>query len=335
MSFNFAKNTAHVFVLSLCLFCVACIIGVILVLFLIKCCIFSKMHSISKWVVGFAVSASIFYILASIFNGIYWFYFVGVYNNEMIANICDLIQLLFFHLGQLMVYCYLLNRIYKGFEGTIYSFSWKQYILLSILLVCYLAACLAIFGYIIWYIIWCDIHGMTGFDDLPIEIIQFEYTYRIVTLCTDLILSTSLLMVFTQKLFKISKNLDTLVDNNGKNSDLSASINEQNILIYKINIYTIISKVVILGTIMIVSSQIVFILSLCNWIMNRNSNESITFIYGWFKIFHTFIGSLCLFLGFEFVNNWYMFLCGKCHKKIKKWCLMRMSYDFTFTGQIQ
>ena len=325
--FHFNGKAGLSSVLIICRFCVALITVILLISFIKKYSIFSRIHSVSKWLVTFVVLASIFYTLTCLFDDFYWLY---ADKYVVLSRVGDLLQFLCLHLGQLMAYCYLVHRIYKGFQGTIYSITCKEYILLCVLLICYLMACLAIIAHTIWYIKWCNATNKTDWREFANDTSYFGTIYMIMTLVIDFLVSSYLLVTFLKKLCKISKNLDTLMD-----AEISNTTNHQNMLIQKNNIYIVISKVAILGSIMLVSSQIVFILCLCNWKIYNGAEGPLTVIYDGFKIFHVLIGSLSLFLGFEFVNNWYMCLCGKCHRIIKKRCLMRMSCEFTFSGQIQ
>ena len=336
MTFKFTSENKQNFALCISFFCVSWVLLIILAFFLIQCKRFSRIHNISKLVVTFAVLASIFYMLTSTLAGFSRFFNMDNYKNEMLAYIFGFTQLLCLHLGQLMIYFFLLHRIYKGFEGTIYSITWNQLIMFFGLLLFYSIACLGILIHLMWYTIWCQHNDISNSNDFLRDTIWLGITYRIATLAIDLIVSASLLTIFVSKLRRISKNLDALMNADTMSNSSTEMDSHHNIIIYKDNIYTIISKVATLGAIMLVSSQLVLILSLCNWVYIIYKDIGIlSLIYDWFKLCHALIGSLSLLLGFEFVNLWYMCLCGKCHKRIKKWCLMRRSYEFTFSGQIQ
>ena len=261
---DFSGKDGQIFVLIFCCFCVSLIILLSLLSFLNKYLIYSRTHDVSKWLIGFVALGCIFYILRSIFNAFYWLLFIGIFKNKILETSCDILEFLFLHLGQLMVYCYLLYRIYKGFEGTIYSITWKQYMILCMLLSFYLIACLAILGHLIWFIIWCYINTKTDWDEFVDKTIHFGIVYRIITLVIDFVVSIYLLKLFINKLRKISKNLDRFMDTEILSDDLSNKIDYQNMLIYKDNIYTVTSKVAILGAILLLSSQIVLTFC-CKW----------------------------------------------------------------------
>ena len=202
--FEIIKGNVNEFIVSVGLFCFGCGIGISLIFFISKCIAFSKINAVSRSMVGFAILASVFYGLSSLFDGLYWMYYINLFNNELLGNLCDYGQILCWHIGQLIVYCYLLNRLYKGFQGTVYLLTSRTLVLLFTLLVFYLFACLLIMGLAVRYIIWCYINSSTSVDDLPLDS-KFEYAYRAVTLGIDLILSVSLLGIFVNKLCKVSK----------------------------------------------------------------------------------------------------------------------------------
>ena len=333
MSFTFEFNDLKWYAVIVGLFCSALGIGILLISFMLKCSVFSKNNKTSKWMVGFAALGSIFFGLTCIFSGLSIVYFIGVFDNYgLFGHLCNFIQILCWHSGQIMVYCYLLERLYKGFEGTIYGLTLKTLIPLCGLMGIYFIACLMIMGLMIWYIIWSSYTNDMNLNDLPDDNI-IRIILKSTTLSVDLILSVLLLRIFVHKLYHVSESLTIMM--NGNEYDLMSidtssagtmmALDRQTLEHQKENIYTVVSKVVLLGVIMIITSQLVLLLSLINWIINTNSNDNITVVYVWFKALHTFIASLSLFLGFEFANNWYKFCCGFCHKRIKSYCINRLS----------
>ena len=149
--------------------------------------------------------------------------------------------------------------------------------------------------------------------------------FRAITLCIDLILSISLLKIFVNKLYQVSKGLYIdeydLLSNKSQNDDHS----RQTLQHQKEHIYCVVSKVVVLGIIMIITSQLTLIFSLINWIINTDNDDTITLIYSFIKSTQTFIASLSLFLGFEFMDNWYNYCCRICHKKVKQCCVNKIN----------
>ena len=324
----FKINDTSEFILCVGCFCFGCGIIISLVVFIIKCIKFSKDNTVSKSMISFAVLASLCYTVSTLFLGFYWLCVIGVFNGELFENFCDLFQIFFWHLGQVMVYCYLLTRLFNGFKGTIHSIEICTSIILCSLLSFYLIGCFIILGITIWYIVWFTESETHTIDNLP-YITQFEYAYKSITLIVDVILSSMLLGIFVFKLYKISESLKTMMDdeydlisNNPSNNDTLLVQDRNALQLQHENIYNVMSKVLILGIIMIAASQIVLILSLVNWAIHQSSNFLLSIIYGWFKGLHTFITSLSVFLGFEFTHNWYIYCCYRCHNKISNAIIM-------------
>ena len=323
-------STKEEFIVSVGFFCFVCGIIISLLLFIIKCIVFSKVNTVSISMIIFAISASIFYGLSSLFQGLYWLFIIGVINHVLLEHLCDLFQIFFWHLGQVMVYFYLLIRLYNGFKGTVYSIKWNISITLSILLCCYLIGCLIILSIIVWYIIWyltIATNTDNGLDNLPYDE-ELQILFKSITLMVDFMLSLSLLVIFVYKLRKISESLNVMIHDeydliSNDNSNINSLLiqDRETLQTQNENIYNVISKVLILGVIMIISSQISLILSLVDWIRNKDTNDTLTVVYSLFKGLHTLIASLSVFLGFEFTHNWYICCCGACHRHIKSCCL--------------
>ena len=338
----YGKNEAY-FVGSVAFFGFGCAILISLGLFVIKCHVFSKVNSVSTSMISFGILASIFYSLASIFWGLFWLCSVNIISNVLFFNLFNLFQIFCWHLGQVMVYCYLLTRLYMGFKGTVYSIKRNRLIILSVLLLCYIFACCILLGNIIYYVIWYSKNPNNNVESLPFDN-YFVYSYKSITLAVDLILSTALLKIFINKLHKINESLQVMINNeysliteDDPNID-SAFVNDRQALkAQHDNIDTVLSKVFILGVILIVTSQIILTLSLVNWIF---MNDILNIIYAWIRAFHTFIASLSVFLGFEFTHNWYICCCGRYHTCIKR-CIttktleIRQSLQFDFSSKSQ
>ena len=318
------------FIVAVALFCFGCAILVSLVFFVCKCGKFSKENTVSILMITFAILASICYALSSILDGVYWVHLIYFYDYKFLGNLCDYIQTLFWYLGQIMVYCYLLFRLYKGFQGTLYKVKLSILVILIGLLCCYILVWLVIFGLMMRYILYyyntndATVHNL-AYDN------EFEVLYRAVTLGIDFVLSVSLLSIFINKLRKVSESLKIMVESNDVLKDealdtdplLDNDIKDKTLANQNENIYNVMSKVLILGVIMIIASQVVLMLSLANWMMNEYQHDTLTIVYTSLKGLHTVIASLSVFLGFEFAHNWYMKCCNTCHTRIKSWYMTR------------
>ena len=314
-------NDAGLFILAVSKFCFVCAILLSLIVFVIKWIIFLKIKSISMSLISFTILASIFYALTSLFAGLYWICSINIISDELFENLCDIIQVFCWHLGQVMVYCYLFIRLYKGFKGSIYSVKSRTSIFLSILLCCYLLGCLIILGLIIQYIISYSLDLAKTIDDMPYSN-ELQISFKALTLVIDFILSVALLVIFVDKLNKVSKSFNEMIDNeydlisdDDSNNDPLLVQRKKTLQTQNENIYNVISNVLVLGVIMIISSQITLTLSFVNWIRNEDTNDALTVVYGSFQGIHTLIASLSVLLGFEFTHNWYICCCGFCHKK--------------------
>ena len=304
---------------------------IVLVTFLIQCKLFQKTESISGYLVTFAILASIFYMFCGISYIMFSLFVIGIYNDTRLGYFYDLLQLGFWHFGQLFCYLYLLNRLYVGFKNTIYSLSNQTFIILSTLLVMYLLFC----GMILFT---ASRHSMNN-DYTTLDTIEF-YSITIAstkmgTLVLDLVISTLLLILFVKKLWNVSNGLRSmsLVSDMDAWSDDVDNINfgMGNMELQRDSIYNVVTKVTILSVILILVSQSVMISSVISWLIKDYVNLSefnvwiILAIYQWFKAIHIFTASLCIFMGFEFTNNWYQYCCNKCHNKTKQYCIKKIN----------
>ena len=113
------------------------LVGVIITLILVYVS-FRKTKSVSCYLVMFAILASLSYILAAAFQTLCCWFHVRIYHNERLGHLYDILEVLFWHLGQLFDYCYLLSRLYIGFRGTQYSLSYQTFMMLFGLIVTYI-----------------------------------------------------------------------------------------------------------------------------------------------------------------------------------------------------
>ena len=271
-------------------------------------------------------------MFCAIFGTISGFFYSGMYRNARFGYLCDILQIGCWHCGQLFCYLYLLNRLYIGLKNTIYNISIKKLTLLGILLFMYFLFFCSIVFPSIMYIIHNDYSGITV-SKLHSRIMII---YKIGTLLIDLILSTSLLIIFIKKLYQVSNRfrIESTTNLNVWNNDIDDVKSEVENL-EKDRIYNIISKVTILSNILILVSQLVMIFSVISWvliiyskILNTN-NLIMVAIYNSFKAIHIFIASFCIFLGFECTSNWYQFCCIKCHIKTKEYCIKQINMSYT------
>ena len=303
---NFDKNLFAVGV-SLWTACV--------VVFLLACIVTHKYnvyksnHLTSKLFFCFGILGSLSYAISAGFGGSRFFGRIGVLGmDDQMVNVLHCFDALFWHFGQINCYLYFLYRLYIGFQGTQHVISKKTLIISLILILIYFIFDLMFIGFIIWS------HIESNIWDKDTYKILFDITFFVHT-SIDLVLSLSLLILFVIKLKKVGESLYS--------SDNIQFIRDGSIDGFKDNIFEIISKVNILGTIMIVTSQILLI-SLVVWSsieINGTAPDELFLFITWMYALHVFIAPVCLLFGFDFTKKWYKFCCNCCHKKMKKYSI--------------
>ena len=311
------------FVLGVGFFVSALMVGFLLGLFCINYMMSNNMRSSSKFMIGCSIFACGMYILCGICNGLYCLYRDSILITEFIGLLCYYLEIIFWNFGQLFGYMYLLYRLYRGFTGTAFAVSYLTFIVMVSLMIGYFCF-IGIIGYSLVTFIIRD-EGVSYLES------QFEYYLTIIwkggTLGFDLILSVSLLVIFVVKMYNVTESLHTIpiFEMDDVSNPSSQRTDISNLEIQKNNIYKVVTKVTILGVILIISSQITLILSLISWIESEYGQETpLKNIYDSIKIIQIFIASLCLILGFEFTNKWYHCLCYKCHYNIKQYCVKKI-----------
>ena len=314
---------------------IGAMIFVTIVIFLFQFVSFKRNKSTSGYLITFAILASLCFMFCAIFLSLHCYFIAGIYNNERLGHFYDLLQFGFWHFGQLFCYLYLLNRLYIGFKNTIYSLSTQMFIMLITLLFMYfIFSCMVLLG-AFRQIIQNDYNGLDTIQFYSITIT----TTKIGTLVVDLIISTSLLVLFIKKLWNVStglREMSTVIDMDILSDDVdNTKIEIQNMDVQTDSIYNVMTKVTILSVILILASQLKMISSVISWLVKDYSNLSefniwvILAIYQWCKGIHIFTASLCIFMGFEFTNNWYQCCCNKCHNKTKQYCIRKINQKMT------
>ena len=147
----------------------------------------------------------------------------------------------------------------------------------------------------------------------------------------DLVLASSLLIIFIKKLDRVSTSIHDVSiaqDADTWNDDFDDVKMEVQYL-EKNRLYNIMSKVTILGVIIIIISQIVWIFHIIVILIDIMIGLDMYVIDAilialsdLLTMMHIFVTSSCILLGFECTNEWYKYFCTKCHKKTKQYCII-------------
>ena len=296
---------------------IAVILSVLLVIFIIKYLLFRKIKSVSCFSVAFAILAILFYIICNAF--VASFGWVLLLDDDKFLYLVNVVSVGCWHYGQLFCYCYLLNRLYIGFKDTEYSLSNKIFILLSMLLFMYFIYC----GMII-----IDSRMYLNNSNRDLQLIMIE---MIGILTFDLILTSSLLIIFIKKLYRVSNRIRVTSITVAAWTDDFDDVKLEVEHLEMNRIYDIISRVTILSVILIITSQLdsIFLIFILTFIIGLDiSDHVITGLFAVSDLFrgiHIIIASLCILLGFECMNNWYQYCCNKCHKTTKQYCIKKIN----------
>ena len=271
-----------------------------------------------------AILGSLCYLLC-ILSNMTRYIVLNIESLNTLSVITGSIQLVFWHLGNIFLYIYLLDRLYYGFKETTYSLKKHTLILFWLYIILYfmLISFYCVIG--IWRALDPDTQIITkAFIHKAFKI--WRYIITPIFIIMDLIASISLASIFVSKLYKISKNVYLgrgnftsihVQDFSESKTDDIVSIDE----LRDDKLFILMSKVTILSFIMLITNQIVLIMSLVCWMYYDNivkkSYEPIYYIYNILKVFDSFITSLSLFLGFACTNKLYNFICSFCDKKIQ------------------
>ena len=294
----------------------------------------------------YGVLCCLFYMLAILFNIIY-----DIQNDYgKLTLISNILQIIFWHMGNIILYFYLLFRLRSGFMNTIYQIKQSTHIVLLVLVSIYL------FFTVYLFVLGCIMVGIGEriFDKK--SFLDAVLSTKIGTLTVDLFISTSLLVIFVHKLYDVgkSKHIDSKdkrdismvpsrtqttlnapdTDGDIESPTLSAKTSKSIVKeeLKHDRIFVAIGKVTLLSIIMLISNQITMIMSIVSWqyaddIKYPKFSKHSEDIYSMAKVLDAFITSLCIFLGFGFTQFWYNLCCGFCNDKIKGCFVDKMQND--------
>ena len=311
-------NTEHIFAGAIGFGIDALLISILVIFFVVKCSLsMSGNETISTSLVLFAVFACIFYILQSIFYSMFLLDLIKIISLPTFGVLCNYLQTIFWHFGQISLYCYLTNRVYKSFKGTEYSLKYWTYIIFIIILVIYFIFSGIVIGLAIWYLKSNEILIKNSLHQLLLLI------STAVTALMDFILSISLLCIFVNKLYKIG---ETIYDiNNIEMGSIQVKQRSdsqiETINNHKDNIVIIIAKVTVLSIGLVIGSFIVNILAFLHFCI---PSSYVYYVFLWSNITQSFLTPLLLIIGFNFTNKWYLFICKCCHNRMQKYYLNKM-----------
>ena len=317
------------------------LLGLSFIVFIYKYCHTTRKISV-KYVI-YTVLCSVFYMITIVNNIIYDL------QSEftMIALLSDGLQILGWHMGNIVLYVYLLSRLNEGFRGTIYALKKVIHRTLLVLILIYL-------GFVIYLLILNIIRIDSGQSSISDKVfIRNVLITKIGTLGADIFLSTSLLIIFIHKLYTVGKykqiqkhdlkrplmmsytqNIET-IELTSKTQSISPTHSPRfthKKELKQDRIFSTIGKVTLLSIIMLISNQSVMIMSVVSWqyidaerypILNQHVNGG----YGIVKVSDAFLTSFCLILGFKFMENWYKICCGCCNDIIQEYYIGKMENE--------
>ena len=288
---------------------------------------YRKIRSISAYMLGFGILGSVFYDVCAGLFGISLFCRINVIHVELESLLMiNWFEALFWHFGQINAYLYLLHPLYVGFRGTQYAISKMTFTILVKLLIVYLIFC----GTFVFLISLLLADGLDIFSsNIYGNLLNITNS---VHLTIDFVLSISLLLLFIQKLLKLGEKMYNIDDIEMDNLDEHNK--DEDFIRRRDQIFMVITRVSILGFIMIIASQLMLIsTTLMTTSVDKGYHSIFIYMYIWSQTIHLFIVPLCLLFGFEFTRLYYDIYCGCCHNRLKRYCIKRM--DIKMTKQLQ
>ena len=273
---------------------------------------------VSKYLFGLGIIGSLLFNLWSLGYGIYLFGCINIIPlNDIILDKIAYTIAIIWHLGEIYTYLYLLHRLHYGFRGTQYSVSIISFIIITVCLFIYTILCGTYIRFIVMNVPISDF-PFNGLNQLLFKITIFGQ------FGIHFILSNLLLGLFIYKLLKVGESIYYAKNNALVNCNHSVQQNDHEFdddwVKHRDNIYIVVTKVSILGIIMMISSVIVLI----TWTVLILTHNIIIPVIEIALITHTILAPLCLLFGFDFTKKWYNCCFGKCHKKIQNSFIQRM-----------
>jgi len=314
------------------------ILVICLVLFIVKYIHATKHKSFSSKSVVLVISCSICYMLTM--------GFLIVYDHHTTSNrigiTSDILQITFWHIGNVLMYIYLLSRMYSGFKNTKYQVNITILVILVVCVLIYFLLALMLFCLGIWAsVIGSEIYDNNFFIDSVLII-------KIGTLVQDIVISISILIIFIYKLYSVGKsayksksiqmtevqrNITNETDSFDDESQYNHTYTKEELKQDKI--FVAMSKITVLSIVIIILNHLTMILSVVSWIHTDKSwkhynpkSEMITeYTYNSFKVIDCFVSSLCLYMGFFFTNNWYFIFCRCFDEHVQAMFINKMHRD--------
>ena len=290
-------------------------------LFVVKYALYENKESIPKLSLALVVISSIIYTLGGSFMAIFQFYVGNDFTNDNLGFLSNNIQASLENWGHFICFCYLLYLLHIMFNNTKYSISCCSFSSLFILLIIYVIIC------IIWTnLAIFDVRSVINNTSLDWNgRSQLLLVCKSTTLGIGSIVAIIFLILYFIKLHHMSRGVYN--DFNAKitqfdgqeNIDLSDVITiKQNFEDRKDILFIKGSKVIILSLIILVTLQIVFIVSLLEWIFKPYSQHTWWMIFGVAKLLNLYIIPVSLYMGFDFTDSWYNCCCNRCNACIKE-----------------
>jgi len=306
--------------------CTSGISLIIMILYVCNACKHNK--NASKLAVLLGFFGIICYMISSITRALYHYYSINSDSDNIICDIFEAMQSIFWHFGNLFCYFLYMNSLYYAFNASRYAFSKIScgIVFFMILLYC-MCLCTLIPAALIKTkmddVIDVDVSGFESNKDVYHDI------YRLGTQILDIIISMVLLVLFIRKLRLITENLYEMESlQSHLKPSLSVSDMDVDSRIYdsKEILFNLMAKMFVVSIAMIISTQITCIgLSIHD--ITRNTYESRKcyqdFMWGLWRCVRSIdclISSIALFLYFNFTKKYYYCLCNKCHTCIQNYC---------------
>ena len=287
-----------------------------MIIFIIKYCAF-KYHGrykVSIYSFILVILGSLTLCISGILYGIHY------YLESPLHDIFDFGDTLCWHLSRIFINCYLLNRLYGDFKDTKYSISILTLCVLCLILAIYIIAGGVIIGKVTYEIIG---------NDFVID--DDERLFVMASLMIDFIMSMALLVIFIRKLSKNAQDIHTYYAARMDLPNMDSYQNSPNNMDTKDAIAGKATKIIILSIIMIILSQIVYVsIAIYFCIILGLDGDLIWFdtFYHFSIIIYIVFIPMILFMGFDFMNNWYKCCCRSCDKCVQDIIHTKLSRDF-------
>mmetsp|Transcript_94515 Transcript_94515/g.115772 ORF Transcript_94515/g.115772 Transcript_94515/m.115772 type:complete len:366 (-) Transcript_94515:40-1137(-) len=283
---------------------ILCLIQMLqLLIFICKYCIYKYKHSnVSKASLILIILSSIGYIVSTLLYTINYTNYLTPMQQRGILQLCGD---LFWSIARILMYSYLLKRLYDDLKIFNYGISFN--------IMAMLALTLCVYGISVGIVLDDAITSMIANDTYNIS--DDSKVFIIISMTIDFILLTMFLVIFIYKFHQSISFIQQIYEDATRAPRIRRRAGS---LQYEDNILEIPpreSQLMILSIVVIIISQIMYITIGTYYTSAVNgdiNDERFPMFYDYLKGIHSILVPLLLFMSFEFMNNWYRCCFNTC-----------------------